>query len=242
MKKIKLLAAVLISLAALSSCTINKPQDVTRKITVKGFGTVNVDQMNLTFSVKTREMNQNTAAEENTNISSVVSEILTNAGIDAKDISASGNKVTTEKGPKVWVKQDNGEWVGLDDYFTVINTIQVSVKDVTKAKAIKDAVIQSNSAAVSLTDAKYIPGDLNSSVCQARILAVQNAQDSANLLAGASGCKVNKVLEITEEATVNEKANAKALLQETMPGAISTVSNGNVTVTTNVTITYTLMD
>lgn len=242
MKKIKLLAAVLISLAALSSCTINKPQDVTRKITVKGFGTVNVDQMNLTFSVKTREMNQAAAASSNTEISSVVNEILTNAGIDAKDISASGNKVTTEKGPKVWVKQDNGEWVGLDDYFTVTNTIQVSVKDVTKAKAIKDAVIQSNSAAVSLTDAKYIPRDLNSSVRQARILAVQNAQDSANLLAGASGCKVDKVLEIVEEATVNEKTNAKALLQETMPGAISTVSNGNVTVTTNVTITYTLMD
>ncbi|MCQ2585564.1 MAG: SIMPL domain-containing protein [Treponema sp.] len=242
MKKVKLLAAVLISLAALTSCTINKPQEVTRKITVKGFGTVNVDQINLTFSVKTREMNQNTAAEENSNISSVVNEILVNAGIDAKDISVSGNKVTTEKGPKVWVKQDDGEWVGLDDYFTVINTIQVAVKDVTKAKAIKDAVIQSNSSAVSLTDAKYIPGDFNSSVRQARILAVQNAQDSANLLAGASGCKVNNVLEITEEATVNEKANAKALLQETMPGAISTVSNGNINVTTNVTITYTLMD
>lgn len=242
MKKVKLLAAVLISLAALTSCTINKPQEVTRKITVKGFGTVNVDQINLTFSVKTREMNQNTAAEENSNISSVVNEILVNAGIDAKDISVSGNKVTTEKGPKVWVKQNDGEWVGLDDYFTVINTIQVAVKDVTKAKAIKDAVIQSNSSAVSLTDAKYIPGDFNSSVRQARILAVQNAQDSANLLAGASGCKVNNVLEITEEATVNEKANAKALLQETMPGAISTVSNGNVNVTTNVTITYTLMD
>lgn len=241
MKKVKLLAVVLTALA-LTSCTINKPQDVTRKITVKGFGTVNVDQMNLTFSVKTREMNQAAAASSNTEISSVVNEILTNAGIDAKDISASGNKVTSEKGPKVWVKQDDGEWVGLDDYFTVTNTIQVSVKDVTKAKAIKDAVIQSNSAAVSLTDAKYIPGDANSSVRQARILAVQNAQDSANLLAGASGCKVDKVLEIVEEATVNEKTNAKALLQETMPGAISTVSNGNVTVTTNVTITYTLMD
>lgn len=241
MKKVKLLAAVLTALA-LTSCTINKPQDVTRKITVKGFGTVNVDQMNLTFSVKTREMNQAAAASSNTEISSVVNEILSNAGIDAKDISASGNKVTSEKGPKVWVKQDDGEWVGLDDYFTVTNTIQVSVKDVTKAKAIKDAVIQSNSAAVSLTDAKYIPGDANSSVRQARILAVQNAQDSANLLAGASGCKVDKVLEIVEEATVNEKTNAKALLQETMPGAISTVSNGNVTVTTNVTITYTLMD
>jgi len=240
MKKIKLFTAVL-AMLTLASCTINRPQEESRKITVKGFGTVNVDQMNLTFSVKTREMDQNTAAEANTAISSVVKEILVNAGIDAKDISASGTKVTSEKGPKVWVKQESGDWVGLDDYFNVTNTIQVSVKDVTKAKAIKDAVIQSN-AAVTLTDAKYIPGDSDSTLRQARILSVQNAQDSANLLAGASGCKVNKVIEITEESTVLEKANAKALLNEIMPGAISTVSNGNVTVTTNVAITYSLMD
>jgi len=240
-KTLVLVCAVLSAGIFLSSCTINRPQETTRKITVKGSSTVNVDSMVLTFTVKTREMDKEAAESKNKEIFAKLQETVSDSGIDMKDLS-SEVKTDTEKGPKVWVKEESGEWVGKDDYFSVTNTVKVTVRDVTKSKNLKDSVLQAGAGAVSLTNAKYLAADTASSLRQSRSLAVQNAQDSANLLAGASGCKVAKVLEIREEETVYSQINAKAILSETMPGAVPATNTGNAAVTTNVTITYTLMD
>lgn len=243
MKKSILILCGIAALAVtgLTSCTINKPQEVTRKITVNGSGTVNVDQAVLSFTVRTRDIDSAVANKTNSELSSVVVDAAKAAGVEAKDI-ASVSKSETEKGTKVWIKDESGEWVGKEDYTVVSNKINITINDVTRTKSVKDVIVQKAGNSAVLSNVSYITGDTASSLRQARTNAVQTAQDAANLLAGASGCKVNKVLEINEEKTKFAKINAKSLVSETLAGAVSPVSDGVSSVTADVTITYQLMD
>lgn len=225
----------------LSSCTINKPQSYTRKVSVKGTGTAYVDQMVLTFNVKTREIEMDMASKKNADIFSKIQALLLDSGIEEKDISTS-TTTDKEKANNLWVKIEDGSWIQIEFYNIVNNEITVTLKNVTKAKVIKEAVLQADPTAVTLKSVRYIPSDPASSLRQARTNAVQVAQDSANLLAGASSCKVSNVLEIVEEKTTYEKTNARSIILETMPGSVTTVSEGTVSVTTEVTIVYSLMD
>ena len=224
-----------------ASCTINKPEEPARKITVSGSGSVNVDQVILSFTIKTRDIDSENASQINMENSLKVTDSLKEAGIDANDIKEL-RTTETEKGVKVWVKDESGEWVGKDDYFTVTNNVTAVIKNVAQAKSIKDSVMNKSGNACVLSSVRYNQGDSSSALRQARTLAVQNAQDSANLLAGASGCKIDKVLEITEEKTDIKKSNAKNIVQELMNGALYPVSDGSESVTANVKITYVLMN
>ena len=77
---------------------------------------------------------------------------------------------------------------------------------------------------------------------EARTLAIKNAQDAASLLAGASGCKVNSVLEIREDYTSTGRGNEMLYKAASMSnGATPTpITEGNVTITSNVTVKYEL--
>lgn len=242
MKKTKIILSILAAALLFGSCTINKPKEETRKVTVTGSGTINVDQTILTFTVKSSDYDQNPAVEKNTSISSKLQEDLKEAGIDPKDLYVSGNEIAQEKVAGPWVKNDEGVWVQKDTQYNITNTIKATIRDVTKTKAIKEAVLAKNKEGVILSSIQYVTNDINSSLRQARTLAIQNAQDSANLLAGASSCKTDKVLEIVEGETIVKNVSAKSILSETLPGSITAVTDGVAYVTANVTLTYTLIN
>ena len=80
--------------------------------------------------------------------------------------------------------------------------------------------------------------DKTTALRQARTLAVQNAQDSAALLAGASGCKVGTVVEITENYS-----NSSPIMMKANIAAIDGATKfevGSVEVNSSVTIKYNL--
>ena len=105
-----------------------------------------------------------------------------------------------------------------------------------------DAAVKNNTGANGITSFEYLVSDKATALREARTLAIKNAQDAASLLAGASGCKVNGVLEIREDYTSASRSNDmmfKAVSMEA--GSTPTpIVEGNVTITSNVTIKYEL--
>ena len=89
-----------------------------------------------------------------------------------------------------------------------------------------------------LTGFTYLAEEDTSALRQARTQAIQNAQDAANLLAGASGAKVGTVLEITEGySTVSQPKLASTIASNSVA---TPIVEGTVTVESNVTVRYSL--
>lgn len=225
-----------------SACTINKPQEETRKITVKGAGTVLADQTVLTFEIRARDMDQSVCEASVSETAGKIQNAVSVFGQEAVSVSVSGNQVSTEKGQKIWVKNEDGEWIGKDDYTVILNSVKITVKDISKTKPVSEAVLKACGNAAVLKAVNYKAAESGSELRQARMLAIQNAQDTANFLAGASGCKVNKVLEITEDETVFKSTDVKSIMPQGNTDLLGIVTDANVSVTANVTITYSLIN
>ena len=106
-----------------------------------------------------------------------------------------------------------------------------------------DAAVKNNTGANGVTSFEYLVSDKATALREARTLAIKNAQDAAALLAGASGCKVNSVLEIREDYTSAGRSNDMMFKAVSMDaaGALPTpILEGNVTITSNVTVKYEL--
>jgi len=227
----KLIYAVSFFIAAVSfsSCTVNKIVDTPRFITVNGTGTVSVkpDLVSLKFLVRTTGWNVNQTAEKNAVNSTNVLAAIKNAGVAANDISTSDYKIT----------QDNSK-----DYpgqYTVTNTISVIIRNTELTGAVIDAAVKQNTGANGVTAFEYLVSDKSTALRQARTLAVQDALDAANLLAGASGCKVGNVMEINESYVSQSRSNGymKATLFDS---ATTPIEPDSVDISSNVTIRYTL--
>lgn len=236
MKKIKMLVAIA-AVIALTGCTITKEaEEKVKTISVSGSGSVQVspDQLSLTFQVKSREWNVNDAVTKNAQISEKVIETVKEAGIDSKDICTYDYRITQE------TDVVNGrEYPGR---YNVLNSIRILVRNTDTAGEVIDAAVRSG--ANGLTGFEYLVSDTSSALRQARTLAVQNAQDAASLLAGASGTKVADVLEITEGGSYTSRNSGNLLMKaQTLSAdssAITPIETGTVTVTASVNITYSL--
>lgn len=230
MKKLLTIFSTALLLLTVSGCTINKPAAPERNITVSGTGTVTVspDLVSLTFLVRTSEWNVGLAAEKNAVNTTNVINALKNAGIADSDISTYDYRIT----------QDNSN--AYAGKYTVINSVNVLIRDITQTGKVIDAAVNYNTGANGLVDFEYLVSDNTSALRQARTLAIQNAQDAANLLAGASGSKVNEVMTIYENYSTSASAR-NALKASFMSDAVSTpIEAGTVSVTSSVTITYSL--
>lgn len=231
-----------LALLVFSSCTINKPQEQTRKITVNGSGIVLADQSILTFEIRNRDFERDKATSAVSESSSKIMNTISMMNIDLNDVNQSGNQLTTEKGPQQWVKNAEGTWEPKDDYTICTNQIKITLKDISKTKDVGEAVLKAGGANTTLSSITYKPAESGTELRQARSLAIQNAQDTANFLAGASGCKVDKVLEIKENETVYKTTDVKSIMPANRNDLTGIVTTANVSVTANVTVTYSLMD
>lgn len=229
---IKVLILASLCSAILSSCTINKPEEKVRTITVNGTGTVNItpDLLMLTFSVKSSDWNVNNAATANATTTEKVINAIKEAGVDAKDIQTFDYRINQE------TYMSNGrEYPGK---YNVTNSLNVCIRNIENAGNVIDNAIKNGTNALS--GFEYSVSDSTSALRQARTIAVQNAQDAAALLAGASGCKVDQVLDI-QEGYSSTHQNRKMVYSMAADGA-TPLSEGTVEVSANVTITYSLIN
>ena len=93
--------SILIAAGALilvSSCTINKPQEKVRKITVTGRGVVSLpaEQLSVRFLVRTNEWNVNVARDKNAEITTKVIEKIKESGVQAGDITTVDYRISQD--------------------------------------------------------------------------------------------------------------------------------------------------
>ncbi|MCR5252542.1 MAG: SIMPL domain-containing protein [Treponema sp.] len=229
MKKIVLAVSAVLALS-FASCTINKPAETQRYITVSGSGTVSVspDLVSIKFIVRNSGWNVSQTAERNAiNTNNAIAAIKA-AGVADDDIFTSDYKIT----------QDNSQVY--PGQYTVRNTISVIVRNPDLTGKVIDSAVKQNTGANGVTDFEYMVSDRSTALRQARTMAIKDAQDAANLLAGASGCKVGNVLEISENYTSTSRNDGVVLAKAVKSNADTTIEPGKLDITSNVTIKYTI--
>lgn len=239
-KIIKTVSAICAALI-LVSCTVNKPADPVRTITVSATGSVSVnpDQVSLIYSIKTQSWWIETAVTNNATATTNVIEALKSCGLDEKDICTYDYRITQAR------SNSNGNDI-LNGNYLVSNTISVIIRDVSNVGKVIDTVaakVGRNSTFLGLSSFEYKVSDTTTAKRQARTLAIQNAQDAASLLAGASGCKVDSVMEIREDyitSSSNLQAKYFSRASDSVSSPTTPITEGTVTVTSNVTVTYSL--
>ena len=238
MKKNLYFAALIFSALALTSCYMSKSDksvEEKKYITVTGTGAVSMkpDMVTLKFYVKTTDWNVNKAASKNAvNTTNVLNAF--------KEIGIADDDVTTYD---YRISQDNSK-----DYpgqYTVQITIVVNVRNIDNVGNVIDSAVKNGTGANGISSFKYVVTDKTTALRQARTLAVQNAQDAASLLAGASGCKVGDVIDLREDYTSadsygNDRMYKTVAMEESANGAVTPITEGNVTITSNITVKYEL--
>lgn len=223
----KSILLISLGMGLFSSCVIKQPAEqgqMPKTITVSGTGSVSVkpDLINLKFLVKNTEWNITRAVERNAANTNNVLTALKEAGIADSDISTFDYSIT----------QDNS--YNYPGQYTVKNTIAVVIRNIDTAGAIIDAAVKQNIGANGIIDFSYGISDESSYLRQARTLAIQDAQDAASLLAGASGCKLASVLSINEFGG-SAPSYRKMDVSSSIP-----LMEGAIEISSQVTITYNL--
>lgn len=230
LKKFSLILITAGALLLSSSCTINKPTEQLRTITVSGTGVVTLpaDQLTVRFLVRTSEWNVNYARDKNAEITTKVIAKIKEAGVADMDITTVDYRIS----------QDNSN--SYPGKYTVTNYVQVLIRNLDNAGNIIDNAVANG--ANGLTSFNYSATDNPNAIREARTLAVQNAQDAASLIAGASGCKVADVIDISEGYNPSSftRSNGAAKLMGVSNSYTTPIEAGNVEITSTVTITFSL--
>lgn len=199
----KIVLVVLVAVLA-ASCTINKPAEKVRTITVSGSGSASVspDSAVLSFTVTTSGWSAKQIVTDNNTIADRFSSAVIAAGVSGDDILKSECTVTNP-----------------GSSYEARRTVTVTVRNL----SLLPAVIDCKTASIRLTAMEYAYADYASEIRRARTAAVQNAQDAASLLAGASGSKTGDVVSIGDESVTK-----------------TTERDGTIKITSSLTITYDL--
>lgn len=239
MKKIIGIGAIALLFA---SCSVKQMNYAQRTVEVSGRGTVTLeaDTATIRAAVITRAEDVREAADQNAKKMTAIQSALTENGIKKEDISTENFYVYQESQYNSRTQQ-----TVLGDY-RVTNQIIVTVKDISKIGNAIDICLKSG--ANSLSSITYGVTNPQLAEKQARSLAIKQAQENANLLAGASGAALGKVLQIQETSSplpVSNYMKAYAAATEADSALYSNetatpISNAKTEITVNVNAVYQL--
>ncbi|MBQ3671333.1 MAG: SIMPL domain-containing protein [Treponema sp.] len=237
-KNLKKAAGLVCSFALFSSCSIKQVNYPRRTVSVHGSGSVTLeaDNATITLSVITRAAEVSAASKENAQKMTAVQDSVVSKGIAKENVTTENFSVHQEN------SYVNGKMIPGD--YVVTNQIRIVVKDIEKVSDVIDTALANG--ANQLSNIQYGVMNTELAVKQARTLAVQQAIENATLIAGTSGARLGKVLEISEQQNSNfPRAMAMKTMNAAMDFAaeesVSTpISGGKTTVTVNVNATYEL--
>ncbi len=191
MKKI-VLPLFFLSAIILCSCHENsaKTAERERSVSVRGSGQVVLepDSVTIVFSVTSESWDVNTATQDAANRMAAVLKAFSDNGVKENDVSTFDYKIQQQIAYTAEKKRYRN--------YTVKNKVRVVLNDVTLAGKLIDAAVAAG--ANELTSLSYNVKDDTEAVKQARMLAVKQAEDTAQMLAGATGAKLGKILTINE--------------------------------------------
>lgn len=227
MKKISIcILVVFICAAALSA------QASDRTISVSGSGSIQVpaDMAKLTFSVLTKEAAAIDSVQNNAAKMNRVYDALKKAGISESDISTSNYSLYQES---TW--KDGKDVPGL---YVTSNNIVVVLEDVEKSGFIIDTAI---AAGVNrMNGISFLVKDSKAALDQARLLAFQQAKEKAELYAKEAGCKLGKVISISENSGSYPVVREYAMDAKMAATNSTTISAGQDAVTATVSVVFEL--
>ncbi len=223
-------AAIILSLC---SCLPKKPA---RTVSVSGSGSVTLEADNATvsLSVITRGKEITEVSSENAKKMTAIQDALVQKGIKKDSISTENFSLRQE------TSYDRGKTIYGD--YVVTNQINIFVKDINLVSDVIDTSLKNG--ANQLSSLSYGVNDTELAEKQAKILAMQQAQEAARVLAGTAGSKLGKVLSISE-SNGNYFPKARLMkaeaIDELFSDSVATpVSAGKTTVTVTVDAVFEL--
>ena len=247
-----IIALVIVSVFAIMRPTMiaRGPENPNQKtITVNGTGTVETapDEALLNLAVNTQAPTADQAAKENANtMSNVMQAILglssLNPSIAKDDITTTdysltpvysqANNCLTASSPQqpITCTTTTQQLVG----YSVRNTIQVTIKDMTSIGRVLDAATQSGVNEVGGITFTFTDGTYASLQKQALQKAVQDASNQAQTLATALGVQVTGVVSVTPAYVYQPYVSAKL----NVPSSGTPIQTGSLQVTVNVQVVY----
>jgi uncharacterized protein len=187
--KVTALALALSIMVALAAA----PEKPTRTLAVTGTAEVSVkpDICYISFGVETfHKKSAGEAYRTNADLMNALNASVKAAGIPDKDLQTSGFSVTPQ------YRYEDNTHRRLFDGYRVYHSLDVKVRDLDKASAVLDAgmdagATQVNSVTFAVENPKKYTAD-------ARVEAVKAAQDKAQSMAGLTGVKLGKPINISE--------------------------------------------
>ena len=176
------------------------PADNPHTISVSGTGIVTMepDLATITIGVQNQSKSLATAQGDNTTAINSVTQVLTDGGIDKKDIQTSSYNISP-----VSKYDDNGNYVGITGY-QVSTSLSITVRDITKVGTLLDTVV--TAGANQVLGVSFSVADPSAPASQARKAAVEDARAKADELAQAAGLVVTGVISIQETSAPTPKS------------------------------------
>lgn len=184
-------ALVFASSAMLFSCKeAQVVQEKERSVSVQGTGEVVLepDSVSIVFSVNSENWDVNTATQDAATRMTAVQAALQAKGVEEKYIASFDYSIRQEYAY-------NSAKVRYRNYI-VSNKIRVQINDVKSAGGVIDAAV--GAGANELNSLTYNVKDDSEAVKRARMLAVKQAEETAQMLAGATGATLGRIMTIRE--------------------------------------------
>jgi uncharacterized protein YggE len=208
---------------------MNQPRTIMVNGTGKVFLTPDVAYINI--GVQSQDENVGNALSKNNEKAQAIAAKLQELGVDAKDIQTTSFNIYPSQ-------QYNPEGQPTTILYTVDNTVNVTVRDLTQLGKLLDEVVRTG--ANSINGINFDVLDRSKAITEARKLAVQDARAQADELAAAAGVEIDTVSTMsvyidTGPAPLYDAKGGMATGVSQVP-----VSAGQLAISVNVSASYTL--
>ncbi len=193
-KKISLIVVSVVVLGLLAACTPlagRSNAEVTRSVSVNGFGKVTIvpDIAIINVGVRTEAEVITDALEGNTAQANAIARALKDLGIEEKDIQTSNFNIY----PNDRWNPMTGEVEGRS--FVVENTVNVTVRDLPGLGQVLNVVV--DAGANSIYGITFNVEDRSAAIAEARDLAIQDAKAKAGAIADSAGVQLGEIISIS---------------------------------------------
>lgn len=222
----------LMSLALAAALAAPLPALAQGTISVTGEGIVQTvpDQATLSLGVTTNGATAAAAMAANTAAMTTVIARLKEAGIAEADLQTSNLFVSAN-----WGGYDSGAPKVID--YAASNMLNVRLRDITSLGQVLDAAVTDGANAVN--GITFGLADPKPAMDEARTRAVADARARAEVLAAAAGVELGAIASITEGGAFNGPA---PMFRADAASAPVPIETGEVAITANVTVTWTLAE
>jgi uncharacterized protein YggE len=210
-----------------------------RTLDVSGTGTVYLtpDIAYIYIGVHTDDPDLANAVNTNNTQAQALVDALKNAGIDGKDIQTSNFSVYTNTSPVY--DQTTGQTTYTGVYYSVDNTVYLTVRDLSKMGAILKTAV--SSGANSINSINFDVADKSAAMAQARHKAMTNAGDLAAELAKTAGVTLGEIQNVSySDNSPMPYAYGMGGGGSSAPNASVPIQPGQTQISVTVSVTYTI--